>query len=96
MTPALAAAGDLIGVGHVGSARLVAQARARRQRRRAGTLTPGTTGSTMFDGIDGENCTETLAVPDGFVCANAQSGCGPPGAAIVTRIREPARYTCPS
>jgi hypothetical protein len=34
--------------------------------------------------------------PCGEVTPNAQTGWSPPGAEIVTRIRDPARYTWPS
>jgi hypothetical protein len=56
-----------------------------------GTLTPGTTGSTTLDGICVERAIETVAVPAGSVSPNDQIGWSPFGAAIVTRIREPAR-----
>src|SRR5262249_2971869 len=70
--------GSLRKLGHAGSA--------------VGTLTPGTTGNTRLDGIVGENWSETVAVaPAGCVCANDQMGCVPLGAAIVTRMRDPAR-----
>jgi hypothetical protein len=53
--------------------------------------TPGTTGSTKNDGIDGPNPIATLPLPLGSVSGNDQIGCVPFGAAIVTRIRVPAR-----
>jgi hypothetical protein len=58
-----------------------------------GTTTPGTTGSTMLDGIAVENATDVR--PIGTVSSNAQIGCVPFGAAIVTFKREPARYAWP-
>jgi len=57
----------------------------------AGAVAPGTTGSTKLDGIVREKPIETLAVPVGTDWLNAQTGCAPLGAAIVTRIRVPAR-----
>ena len=39
---------------------------------------------------------ETLAFPFGSVSLNDQIGWSPFGAEIVMRIREPARYACPS
>ena len=55
------------------------------------TATPGTTGSTTLEGLLREKAIETLAVVFGTVSSNAQIGCVPLGAAIVTRMREPAR-----
>lgn len=44
-----------------------------------------------------ENATDSVAVPvAGCVWPNDQIGCAPFGAAIVTLMREPTRYTCPS
>jgi hypothetical protein len=60
-----------------------------------GTLTPGTTGSTTRDGMVDENAIVAVAVPFGCVSLNDQIGCVPFGAAIVTRMREPARYAWP-
>jgi hypothetical protein len=58
------------------------------------TLTPGTTGSVRFDGMVGENAIDSVGVaPTGCVWLNAQIGCVPFGAAMVTLIRDPARYT---
>jgi hypothetical protein len=57
----------------------------------AGGETPGTTGSTKLDGMLGDIAIETCEVPVGTACANAHTGCAPFGAAIVTRIRVPAR-----
>jgi hypothetical protein len=63
----------------------------------AGALTLETTGSTRLDGMVGENAIDSVAVPvDGCVSSNDQIGCVPFGAAIVTFIREPVRYTWPS
>ena len=56
-----------------------------------GTFTPGTTGSTTREGCLGENATETVAWPFGLVSAKLQTGWLPFGAAIVIRIRDPAR-----
>jgi hypothetical protein len=58
-----------------------------------GTLTPETTGSMRLEGIEVDSATATVAVPLGCVWLNDQIGCVPFGAAIVTRMREPARYT---
>src|SRR5205807_6313026 len=61
------------------------------------TFTPGTAGRIRLDGILGENAIDSVAVPvGGCVWLKDQMGCVPLGAAIVTLIREPARYTCPS
>jgi hypothetical protein len=57
-----------------------------------GTFTPGTTGSTRNDGCRVEYEIETVDVPlGGCVSLNDHTGCAPFGAAIVTRIRDPAR-----
>jgi hypothetical protein len=57
-----------------------------------GTLTPGTIGSTMPEGLFGANSTCTVAVPlGGSVWVVDQIGWVPFGAAIVTLILEPAR-----
>ena len=59
-------------------------------------MTPGTTGRVRLDGIVLENATDSVGVPvEGRVSLNDQIGWVPFGAAIVTLIREPARYTCP-
>ena len=60
-----------------------------------GTFTPGTTGSTRLDGI-GAGERDRRRVPLGTVSSNDQIGCVPFGAAIVTRMRDPARYAWPS
>ena len=44
-----------------------------------------------LDGICREWAIETVAVPGGSVSPNDQMGWSPLGAAIVTRMREPAR-----
>ena len=59
--------------------------------RGVGTLTPGTTGRTRLDGIAAENAIETVPLGFGSVWLNDQIGCVPFGAAIVTRMRDPAR-----
>jgi hypothetical protein len=61
-----------------------------------GTLAPGTTGRTTLDGIDVEKAIETFPLGFGTVWLNDQIGCVPFGAAIVTRMRDPARYAWPS
>ena len=62
-----------------------------------GTLTPGTIGRVRLDGMLGEKAIDTLAVPpSGCVWPNDQIGCVPFGAAIVTLMRDPARYAWPS
>src|SRR5438477_5055 len=61
-----------------------------------GPFTPRTTGSSRLEGIDAERAIATFAVPDGSVSPNDQIGWSPFGAVIVTRIRDPARYTWPS
>jgi hypothetical protein len=49
------------------------------------------------DGLRREYAIATLADPfAGFVSLNDQMGCSPFGAVMVTRMREPGRYTCPS
>ena len=48
----------------------------------------------FFDGMLLENATNTFDVGD--VWLNDQIGWAPLGPAIVTRMREPVRYTCPS
>lgn len=58
-----------------------------------GAVNPGITGSTSEDGRIGEYAMPT--VPLGTDSLNDQTGCAPFGPAIVTRIRDPARYTCP-
>jgi len=58
-----------------------------------GTVTPGTTGSTRLDGMVDENAIDVA--PLGTVSSNAQIGCVPLGAAIVTRMRDPVRYAWP-
>jgi hypothetical protein len=60
-----------------------------------GTLTPDTIGSRRLDGICLEWAIATFAVPAGSVSPNDQIGWSPFGAVIVTRMREPARYTWP-
>ena len=60
------------------------------------TLTPGTTGRISRDGNRREWAIETLAVPRGLVRENDHTGCVPPGAVTVSRIRDPRRYTWPS
>ena len=49
-----------------------------------------------LDGMLLETAIETVAVPAGSVWLKDQTGWLPLGAAIVTRMREPARYACPS
>jgi hypothetical protein len=62
-----------------------------------GTLTPGTIGRIRLDGIVDEKAIDSVAVvPAGCVWLNDHTGCVPLGPAIVTLMREPARYTCPS
>src|SRR5262245_44024234 len=61
-----------------------------------GTDTLGTTGSTSRDGMLPPEAMVTSVVALGRVCENAQIGCAPLGAAIVTLIRDPARYAWPS
>ena len=61
-----------------------------------GTPTPGTTGSTRLEGIVVENAIDTLPLGLGCVWLKDHTGCVPFGAAIVTRIRDPARYAWPS
>jgi hypothetical protein len=56
-----------------------------------GALSPGTTGRIRLDGLERENRIDTFAGPDGMVLLNDQMGCVPFGAAMVTRIRVPAR-----
>ena len=60
-----------------------------------GAPAPGMTGSTRLDGCVLENAIATSAVPAGTVSPNDHTGCAPFGAAIVTRMLDPARYTCP-
>ena len=61
-----------------------------------GTLTPGTIGRIRLDGMLDEKGIDSVAVvPAGCVWLNDHTGCVPFGAAIVTLMREPARYTCP-
>ena len=58
----------------------------------AAAVTPGTTGSTRLDGIVGDSAIQICEVPlRGSASLNDQTGCVPLGAAIVTRIRVPAR-----
>ena len=59
------------------------------------TLTFGTTGRMSWEGILRENAMLTVARPFGLVWSKDQIGWSPLGAVIVTRMREPARYTCP-
>ena len=57
-----------------------------------GTLTPGTIGSVRLDGMLGQNAIDSAAVvPGGCVSPNDHTGSVPFGAAIVTRMCEPAR-----
>ena len=60
-----------------------------------GTARPGTTGSTIREGIVVEKAIETFPGAAGSALANAHTGCEPFGALIVTRMREPARYAWP-
>jgi hypothetical protein len=53
--------------------------------------TLGTTGRTSLDGLRREAAIATVVVPFGCVWPNDQIGWSPFGAAIVTRMREPAR-----
>lgn len=54
-------------------------------------LTPGRTGRMRLDGMPFEKAIDSVGVPLGSVSLNAQIGCVPLGAAIVTLMREPAR-----
>ena len=46
--------------------------------------------------MDRDEAIETVAVPLGTVWSNDHTGWVPLGAEIVTRMRDPARYTWPS
>jgi hypothetical protein len=55
------------------------------------TLTPGTSGRISADGIRLENAIQTRALPEGLGWLKDHTGWVPFGAAITTRIRDPAR-----
>src|SRR6202007_70631 len=63
-----------------------------------GTLTPGTIGRMTLDGMLGENAIDSLAVLPNAGCGwwNDQIGWVPLSAVIVSLMREPFRYACPS
>ena len=58
-------------------------------------VTPGTTGRTKLDGMAADDAIDTPPPDDGSVKLNAQIGCVPFGAEIVTRMRVPALYAWP-
>ena len=76
---------------------LISPHRAGRARRAApgtgaapvGASSPATTGRSSRDGLRGRARADTDARPRGWRSSNAQTGWSPPGAASVTRMRDP-------